>query len=79
MWRKIRGKIIGWYEGEFELYKNDPNSSVVIIGGDYRRHWTAVVARTLVRFWLEHWKWIVGVAVAISAVVVNAWRASSGH
>ena len=78
MWTKIRDGIVRWYEGVFEPYANDPNSSAIIMGGDYRRHWTAHVARALVRFWLAHWKWIVTTVIAIAGVLLAA-RRLSGH
>ncbi|MDF1831805.1 MAG: hypothetical protein P1U52_05590 [Porticoccaceae bacterium] len=61
-------KIRKWYEGKWVAYENPPNSSVVIIGGDYERHWTASVARVLVTFYLAHWKWLWGFAVSLVGV-----------
>lgn len=54
-----------WYEGEFVEYENDPNSLVVMIGGDYKRHWTAEIARRLVAFYLAHWKWLWGFVASL--------------
>jgi hypothetical protein len=41
---KVGMRIREWYAGEYVVYENDPNSALVFIGGDYRRHWTANVA-----------------------------------
>jgi hypothetical protein len=69
----IRSKTVrDWYEGKFVPHENDPDSNLRFIGGDYERHWTARVARVLIAFWLEHWKWIIGVIVALAALIVNA-------
>jgi len=54
----LKNKIINWYEGEYSTYENDPNSSIAIIGGYYVRHWTANIARSLVSFYLNNWKWL---------------------
>ena len=67
--KSVIEKIQQWYEGEYVVYESDPHSPVIFIGGDYRRHWTAAVARVLVEFWLAHWKWIIGSLIAIAAVV----------
>jgi len=64
-------RIRKWYEGKWVPYENPPNSSVVIIGGDYERHWTAEVARTLVTFYLSHWKWLLGFAVSLFALYLG--------
>ena len=60
---------MAWYEGEFILHKNDPDSPVVIIGGYHKRHWTALVARMFVEFWQEHWKWIITTVLSIVAIL----------
>jgi hypothetical protein len=51
----LRSIIENWYEGEYVPYENHPDDAVVIIGGTYKRHWTASDARVLVNFWLDHW------------------------
>jgi len=58
-------KINKWYEGEFVAHENDPNSSVIRTGGYQKRHWTAEVARSLVSFYLSHWKWLWGFALSL--------------
>ena len=70
----LRKLIENWYEGEFIPYENDPYDSVVIIGGTYKRHWTARIARTLVKFWLNHWQWIIGTAIAICGLAIALAR-----
>jgi hypothetical protein len=63
-----------WYQGNFVPYTNDPGSAFILMGGYYRRRWTANLTRALLRFWLEHWKWIVTIMVAVAALIVNARR-----
>ena len=58
-------RISEWYEGRYVLHENDPDSGVVIIGGYYERHWSATAARVLVRFYLEHWKWLWGFSLSV--------------
>lgn len=65
-------RIKDWYEGEFEVYENDPNSQVVIIGGDYKRHWTARIARVVVEFYLDHWKWLWAFSMSVVGLYL-AW------
>lgn len=67
-------KIKNWYDGEFILYKNDPHDTVVIIGGSYKRHWTARIARLLVKFWLAHWQWTIATALAVCGLAIALTR-----
>jgi hypothetical protein len=70
----MRDVIENWYEGEFVPYKNGSNDAVAFIGGTYKRHWTAKVARTLMRFWLNHWQWTIGTALATCGLVIALTR-----
>jgi hypothetical protein len=60
-----------WWEGRTVLHINASGSDA---WEDRERHWTARTARSLGAFWLKHWQFIVTVAVAIAAVIVNATR-----
>jgi hypothetical protein len=66
----VRGKIRVWYEGTFVPYENDPDDLVVFIGGAYRRHWTAKIARAITQFWLDHWQWAIGTVLAICGMAI---------
>lgn len=70
MWKKIAE----WYEGRWVPYENPPGSQVIFFGGNHERHWTARVARILVEFWLAHWQWTIGFALA----VIGLWATLRG-
>ncbi len=70
----LREKIRKWYEGQFIPHDNDPYTSVVLIGGTYQHHWTASVVRTLLKFWLDHWQWIIGTTLAVCGLIIAVFR-----
>jgi hypothetical protein len=39
-----------------------------------KRHWTARIARTLMKFWLDHWQWTIGAAIAICGLAIALAR-----
>jgi hypothetical protein len=53
-------------------YDNPPGSDIIIIGGDYRWHWTAHVARGSSSYLRKHHRWVIGTLVAIAAIIVTA-------
>ena len=53
---RVWDKIKDWYHGKFRLFESDPDSDIVIVGGDFDKHWTARLAKRLVDFWLAHWQ-----------------------
>lgn len=62
-----------WYNGETKIreFDNDPNSSIVILPAVYTDyHWSAKVARSLVAFYLKHWQWLWGTAIALAGLWV---------
>ncbi len=63
-------KVRMWYQGKYVPYRNDPDSILVFMNGNYHRHWTAVVANTVADFWLREWKWIIGTTIAVTGLVV---------
>lgn len=68
----MREKIRRWWQGKWVPYENDPDSGVVIFGGNERRHWTASALRMIWEFYREHWKWVWGTTLAIVAIIVSA-------
>jgi hypothetical protein len=66
----IGQRIAKWYEGRWVAYENPPGSDIVIIGGNYERHWTSRTAHVLVDFYLAHWQWVIGTVLAIAGLLV---------
>ncbi|WEI17120.1 hypothetical protein PY247_11150 [Acinetobacter proteolyticus] len=54
-----------WWKGKEIEFKSSPGDSVFFAGGVYKKHWTSKLAHILVRFYLEHWKFIWGSIIAI--------------
>jgi hypothetical protein len=67
-------KVRKWYDGERVPYQNEPGSGIIFLGWDEKRHWTAEVARVLVRFWLAHWQWTLGFVLAVAGLLVTVFR-----
>ena len=65
MSKPVKHRIEDWYYGP--LLPNDPSSALVFIN-HHNPHWTARIAQALVSFWLAHWQWTIGTAVAISGL-----------
>lgn len=66
----FKQRISEWYQGKYVPPKNDPRSGIVVLMGSYHRHWTARLAQVLAHFWLSHWQWTIGTALAILAIYV---------
>ncbi len=62
MWKRIKERISNWYYGPWELFP------APIIGGVHTPHWTARIAQALVKFWFNHWKWIIGTCIALASL-----------
>jgi hypothetical protein len=69
-------KIKTWYRGKYvPPPPNDPNSPIVIISlGHYEQPALAKLLRVIGRFWLSHWKWIVGIIIAVVGIAVSLFR-----
>lgn len=61
-----------WWEGVFVPHHNDPDETIVILGGYYRRHWTSNLSHTVFDFWLIHWQWTIGTILAVLAIFITA-------
>ena len=68
----VRQKVIDcikkWYRGIYVPWKNDPESNVIMFGGDCHRPLLARGLTVIFRFWLAHWQWIIGTAIAVAAI-----------
>lgn len=68
----MREKIKEWYNGKWVPAENNPASRVKFCNiGQKEVHWTAKVIRTLVTFYLAHWKWLWGFAVSLVGVYLT--------
>lgn len=67
MWAKQRERFAEWYQGQYvPPPPNDPDSAVVFISpGHYQKSAPAQALTWIVSFWLEHWKWVIGIVVAL--------------
>lgn len=54
-----------WWNGKRLDFTSQPNDSVFFMFDVYEKHWTSKLAHKLVKFYLEHWKFIWGSIVAI--------------
>ena len=67
MWKKIKL----WYIGETVM--NDPiiEPDLIMVPPPYTKyHWTAKLARSLVSFYIAHWQWMWGTAIAVAGLYV---------
>lgn len=71
MLKNVLHRFSEWYQGTYiPPPPNDPYSNIVFIStGHYEQPPLAKILRMLFQFWLDHWKWIIGVAVAILAII----------
>lgn len=63
MFIKLKSAIYKWWEGELqltslsEMFEDDRPE-------EYKRHWSATIARLLWSFWVKHW-------VALFAIIIS--------
>jgi hypothetical protein len=65
--KRLWPAIKRWWQGEYELWDDIPG--FVVIGGRYRRHWTAEVSRAVVFFVAAHWQFVISTSLAIAGLV----------
>ena len=71
--KSIRQRLQEWYQGTYvPPPPNDPDSHVVFISpGHYEQTPLAKAVKLLGAFWLKHWQWITGTALAVIGIVVS--------
>lgn len=69
--RRLKERLTRWYQGEFVPFQNEPHSRVLLIGGTYRRHWTARVLRSAIEF-LKRKEVIVALFGALAGAIFTA-------
>jgi hypothetical protein len=68
-WPSMRKRIEEWYRGPWVTPPDDPSSPLVFMG-HHEPHWTARAAHALVGFWLAHWQWVIGTAIAVTGLFI---------
>ena len=65
-------RIRNWYRGRYvPPPPNDPDSPLVILlMGHYEQPLLAELLGVAGRFWLRHWQWTIGTALAVLAIFV---------
>jgi hypothetical protein len=61
-----------WWDGEW-VNINEPDSRIVFMPYQ-EHHWTARAVRASLQFCAREWKWLIGIAIAIAAVIVRIGR-----
>jgi hypothetical protein len=70
----IRDKLANWWNGRvvFVEFDNDPESSLVILPTWHTEyHWTAIVARACVKFYLAQWQFVWSTIIGL----IGLWAA----
>jgi hypothetical protein len=66
-----------WYHGKAIPYKDDI-PGITVIGLHIERHWTARVVRAIVELHRKEWKWVIGVYLAVIALLVRIFSPGAG-
>lgn len=62
----ILEKIKKWYSGTTEIDEPIITPDITYISAPYTTyHWSAVIVRAVVNFYLKHWQWVWVIVVAI--------------
>lgn len=71
---RLAQRLKHWWRGEYikpslgEIFgEEEPKEP-------FRRPYFVRCLYTMGRFWLAHWQWIIGTALAIIAIIVALWR-----
>jgi hypothetical protein len=72
----IAERLKVWYRGRYiSPPPNHPYSSVVFVSpGHYEQPALAKVLGIVGRFWLAHWKWIIGTVIAVVGLYMAGTR-----
>ena len=75
---RLKDRVKQWYRGKYiPPPPNDPGSPVVFVSlGHYEQpilakilRFLAKILRSLGKFWMKNWKWIMGTAIALFALI----------
>ncbi|TAJ98219.1 hypothetical protein EPO44_11980 [bacterium] len=71
---RLAQKLKGWWRGEYikpslaEIFGEEESKE------RFRPPYFVRSLYAMARFWLAHWQWIIGTALAIIAIIVAFWR-----
>ena len=70
---EFKKKFSDWYRGKYiPPPKNEPNSPIVIVSwGHYEKTPLAKLLGIFFKFWIDHWKWIIGTTIAVIALILK--------
>ena len=68
----LRQAIRDWYNGEFIVPDNPPDSPIFRVMGHYKRHWSSRFVHAVAGFYRKEWKWILPFLVALCGVIIAA-------
>jgi hypothetical protein len=72
MWRDFQARISTWWNGA--PYENEPGSALIFMNS-VDRHWSARWAHTIVDYWKEHHRWIIGAGIAVIGLFIKTrWQ-----
>lgn len=67
-------RILLWWNGKYVAPQNEPNSDLVFIIGHYERHWSSRLAHLIADFLSKEWKWVIGMLIPITGLVMTYIR-----
>ena len=76
MLEKLTRGVAAWYRGRVVVSEHAAPGT--LHSWRYERHWTADVVHAVARFWLRHWQWTIGTAVAVAGLYVGYLAAVPG-
>ena len=69
---QLRQRLRDWYRGKYvPPPPNYPDSPLFVLSpGHYEQSLFAKLLRTLGRFWLAHWQWVIATTLAVLALLI---------
>lgn len=60
-----------WYNGSEKITKGESGTDYVFMPAPYTDfHWSALIARAFVNFYLKYWQWVWATTVAVFGIYV---------
>jgi hypothetical protein len=61
--------IRAWWQGKYIPPNNRQSQYFWFVEGHYEHHWTARLARSLAKFYLREWRWLIPVLVSVCGII----------